>query len=265
MSESATRVTASDKTAAVLGLGEVGAEFARGLLEAGWVVQGWDPDARRVVPGVEQMAGPIDAAHGTVLVISATTASASRSAADSVVPALGGGVVYADLNTAGADLKRQLAATIETTGAVFADVAVMSPVPGKGVHLPLIVSGSGAERFADLLLAAGASVEVVPGGPGAAASRKLIRSVFMKGLAAAVLEGRDAAVAAGCEEWFLQDVAGTLAAADRDLVSRLIDGSSKHSLRRVDELEAVAELLRELGVTPRLTEAAKEVIAGAGA
>jgi 3-hydroxyisobutyrate dehydrogenase-like beta-hydroxyacid dehydrogenase len=256
---------AGDKTAAVLGLGEVGAEFARGLRQADWILRGWDPDTKRVVAGVERSAGPIDAAHGAVLVVSATTASAARSAAESVVPALCGGVVYADLNTAGADLKRQLAATIEMTGAVFADVAVLSPVPGKGVQLPLIASGSGAERFAELLRAAGASVEVVPGGAGAAASRKLIRSVFMKGLAAAVLEGRDAAVAAGCEEWFLQDVAETLAAADRELVSRLIDGSSRHSLRRVDELDAVAELLRELGVEPRLTEAAKEIIADAGA
>ena len=42
------------------------------------------------------------------------------------------------------------------------------------------------------------------GEAGAAAARKLVRSVFYKGLAAAVTEALRAARAAGCEQWLRQ-------------------------------------------------------------
>ena len=127
----------------------------------------------------------------------------------------------------------------------------MAPVPGRGLRTPLLASGSGAERFAELLRPLGAQVEVLGASPGTAAARKLLRSVFMKGLAAALLEGAAAARAAGCEDWFRQDAAATLAEADGRLVDRLLEGSRVHAARRVHELDAAAELLRELGVQPR--------------
>jgi 3-hydroxyisobutyrate dehydrogenase-like beta-hydroxyacid dehydrogenase len=50
-------------------------------------------------------------------------------------------------------------------------------------------------------------VDVLPGPPGAAAARKLVRSVFYKGLAAAVTEALRAARAAGCEPWLRDNIA----------------------------------------------------------
>ena len=43
----------------------------------------------------------------------------------------------------------------------FADVALMSPVPGRGLSTPALVSGSGATEFADLINERGGRVEVV--------------------------------------------------------------------------------------------------------
>ena len=246
---------------AIIGIGEAGAEMARDLVAAGCSVRATDPSPAREVPGAELVGSAADAVRGAELVLSLTTAVAARAAATAAAPALRPGAVYADLNTGSAELKRDVAVTVERAGALFADVAVMAPVPGRGLRTPMLASGSGAERFAELLRPLGADVEVLGGDPGAAAARKLLRSVFMKGLAAALLEGDAAAQAAGCEDWFRQEAAATLAEDDGRLVDRLLEGSRVHAARRVHELDCAAELLRELGVQPRVTNAARAVLA----
>ena len=245
---------------AVIGLGEAGAAIARDLAGAGCDLRAWDADPTRRPEGIGIADGIPDAVHGAALVLSLVSAAGAREVVSEAAAAIRPGAVFADLNTSSAALKHELAASIEAAGALFADVAVMAPVPGRGLRVPLLASGAGATRFAELVRPLGAQVELLPGGPGAAAARKLLRSVFMKGLAAALLEGDAAARAAGCAEWFRADVAETLAAADGALVERLLEGSRAHSVRRVHELEAAAELLRELGVTPHVTEAAEAVL-----
>jgi 3-hydroxyisobutyrate dehydrogenase-like beta-hydroxyacid dehydrogenase len=247
-------------TACVIGLGEAGGEIARDLAAAGWTVRGFDIDPSRRPEGVTVADTMADAVRGANVVLSLATAAAARDVASAAAPELRPGAVFADLNTSEAALKRQLAADVEARGALFADVAVLAPVLGRGLCTPLLMSGSGAQRLAELLRPLGASIEVLDGPAGAAASRKLIRSVFMKGLAAALLEGEAAARAAGCEDWFRQDAAATLAGADGQIVGRLLDGSRSHAGRRVEELRASAELLRELGVDPHVTEAAQAVL-----
>jgi 3-hydroxyisobutyrate dehydrogenase-like beta-hydroxyacid dehydrogenase len=245
------------ETAAVLGLGEAGAVVARALAEAGWTVRGWDVRSGLAVDGVS-VAGDLEsAAADAALVVSLVTAASARAVAEQAAPSLAPGTVYADLNTAGAALKRELAAVVEPSGALFADVAVLAPVPGRGLRTPFLASGAGAARFAELLRPAGATVDVLPGPPGTAAARKLIRSVLMKGLAAALLEGDAAARAAGCEDWYLEDAARTLDAAR---VERLLQGTRMHATRRLHELEDAAAQLRELGVEPHITTAAHAVI-----
>ena len=67
-----------------------------------------------------------------------------------------------------------------------------------------------------------------------AATRKLLRSVFMKGLAAAALESLHAARAAECEPWLRAELASVLR-ADASLLDRLVEGSARHAARRVEE------------------------------
>src|SRR5262249_29854783 len=147
------------------------------------------PRPMREVAGAELAASTADAVRGADLVLSLTTSEAAQDAASRAAAALPPGAVYADLNTGGARSKRGGAATVEGAGAPFAHGAVMAPVPGRGLRTPLLASGSGAARFAELLQPLGAQVDVLGPEPGIAAERKLIRSVFMKGLAAALLEG----------------------------------------------------------------------------
>ena len=87
---------------------------------------------------------------------------------------------------------------------------------------------------------------------------KLVRSVFMKGLAASVVESMQAAEAAGRADWLEQEIAAMIG---RPFLERAVEGSRKHAARRVDEMEAARDLLLELGVEPRIAAASAAQLA----
>ncbi|MGH3320675.1 MAG: NAD(P)-binding domain-containing protein, partial [Streptosporangiaceae bacterium] len=251
---------------AVLGLGEAGAAYARGLAAAGVPVAGWDPARGKVIEGalegalegVEPAPGPAEAVREASVVLSLNSGSVAEQAARAAAPGLRKGTLFADLNTAAPATKVAVAGVVERRAATFADVALLAPVPRAGVATPALVSGDGAEEYARRLRGLGAPVEVVEGGPGAAATRRLLRSVFMKGLAAVVLESLWAAAAVGSEPWVRAQIVDELERADASLVDRLVEGSSRHAVRRVDEVRAAMGLLAGVGVPARTTGAALE-------
>jgi 3-hydroxyisobutyrate dehydrogenase-like beta-hydroxyacid dehydrogenase len=242
---------------AVLGLGEAGGEIARDLAAGGARVVGWDPAGPASPDGVEAAAGEREAVAEADLVLSANSASVAVEVAGSVAPALREGALYADLNTGAPGLKRAVAEALGGRGADFVDVALMAPVPGRGVRTPALASGPGAERFAAALRGFGMPVTDVGPEVGAAAARKLVRSVFAKGLAAAVGEALDAADRLGCGDWLYGGLERTLEEADAALLRRLVEGSRKHAGRRVEEMTAAVAMLEELGVEPRVAAASE--------
>jgi 3-hydroxyisobutyrate dehydrogenase-like beta-hydroxyacid dehydrogenase len=241
---------------ALLGLGEAGAAIAADLVAAGAEVSGWDP-AWPSVDGVRLTGSAAEAVGDADVVLSLNAQSAAVPAAESVAEALPAGCLYADLNTASAAVKRAVADAVPV---LFADIALLAPVPGNGLATPSFASGPGAERYADTMHPLGAKVEIVGSEPGDAAARKLLRSVFTKGLAAAIVESLAAARAAGCEDWLRADIAKTLRDADDDLLERLERGSIAHAKRRVDEMESASALLDELGVAPHVARASVAVL-----
>ncbi len=241
----------------VLGLGEAGSRIAPGLAAAGAIVHAFDP---KVPPpaGVEGFSSDADAARGASIVIALTSAHEAAATLEQALPGMTEGTIYADLNTASAGLKTVLAAAAARVGAAFADVALMAPVPELGLRTPMLVSGPAAADYASVLGALGATVTILDGPPGTAASRKLLRSVFYKGLAAAVTEALRAGRAADCEDWLRNDISQVLAEASAATVDRLEQGSIRHARRRMDEMAAAGDLLDELGVPARVTRASRE-------
>src|SRR5262249_43467197 len=154
--------------------------------------------------------------------------------------------------------KQRLAELARAAGVGFTDVALMAPVPGNGLGTPMVASGVAAPSLTSALAPLGATVEVLPGPAGAAAARKLVRSVFYKGMAAAVTEALRAAHAAGCEDWLRANIAAELTAASAATVERLEQGSRRHARRRADEMAAAAELLAGLGVPARIAAASEQ-------
>jgi 3-hydroxyisobutyrate dehydrogenase-like beta-hydroxyacid dehydrogenase len=250
------------RTIAVLGLGEAGAAIAADLIAAGARVLGVDPAAPGPPAGVELVPDAVGAVAPAEVVLSVNAAAVALEAAEAAAPGLGEGQLFADLNTAAPALKRELALLVEARGASFADVALLGPVPGRGVRAPALVSGAGAGHFAEVLGEFGMPIEEVGAEPGAAAARKLARSVFMKGLAAAIGEALEAAERLGCEDWLQADIEATLEAADPGLLRRLIEGSREHAGRRVDEMGAAVAMLEELGVKPHVAAASEAWLRG---
>jgi 3-hydroxyisobutyrate dehydrogenase-like beta-hydroxyacid dehydrogenase len=250
-------MTAGPPVVAVLGLGEAGSLIAADLSAAGAVVQGFDPRVPAGT-GVLERASDADACRQAAVVLALTSAHDAVETLSLALPGIGQGAVYADLNTASAGLKSRLAGLAASAGIGFADVAMMSPVPGNGLRTPMLACGPAAEPFATALNPLGASVQVLPGPPGTAATHKLIRSVFYKGLAAAVGEALQAARAAGCEEWIRQNIGAELDSAGAADIDRLERGSVRHARRRADEMAAASDLLRELGVQPLLASATEQ-------
>jgi 3-hydroxyisobutyrate dehydrogenase-like beta-hydroxyacid dehydrogenase len=241
---------------AVLGLGEAGGRLAADLVAAGAEVRGYDPAATASPAGIARMPDAEAAVSGCGVVLSVNSAAAARAVAAGALPALGPDAVFADLNTASPALKRELAAL--TGDAPFADVALLGPVPVRGLRTPALAAGSGARAFADVLGPLGMPVEVVSAEAGDAAARKLLRSVFMKGLAASAIESLDAATAAGQAEWLESEIAAVIG---EELLQRLVAGSRAHAVRRVDEMEAASDLLLELGIEPSIAAASAAVLA----
>jgi 3-hydroxyisobutyrate dehydrogenase-like beta-hydroxyacid dehydrogenase len=234
---------------AVLGLGEAGGAIAADLRAAGAEVRGYD-----VLPERTEAASAAEAISGADVVLSLTTAESALAAARSAMDALSDDAVYADANTGSVALKQDLAALL---GAGFADVALMAPVPGRGVGTPALAAGPGAARFAAAFVPLGMPVEVLEAEAGAAARRKLLRSVAWKGIAAVVIEALAAGRAAGDEAFVRAQIAQLLPGGDID---RMAGGSRIHARRRVQELDDVIDQLRELGVQPRMTSAARELL-----
>jgi 3-hydroxyisobutyrate dehydrogenase-like beta-hydroxyacid dehydrogenase len=247
-------------TIAVLGLGEAGGALARDLVAAGAVVRGYDP-AVTATDGVLDTGSEAEAAGGADLVLSVNSASAAVDALKTGLTGLGTGAIWADLNTASPGTKRTLAEIAAGSGAPFADVAIMAPVPGYGLRVPMLASGGAAERVAELLRPFDASIEVMAGPAGLAAERKLLRSVFFKGMAAAVVEALVAARTAGCEDWLRELIEDELTRADAKTVERLVSGSHRHAVRRTAEMAAAAEMLGELGVPADVASAARDHLA----
>ncbi|HEX5188268.1 MAG TPA: DUF1932 domain-containing protein [Streptosporangiaceae bacterium] len=251
------RQAAGSPVIAVLGLGEAGSAIAADLAAAGAVVRGFDP-AVLAGQGVEQCEGDAHACHGAAVVLALTCAHEAEDALRAALPGVGPGAIYADLNTASAGLKQRLAGLSEAAGTAFADVALMAPVPGRGLSTPMLACGQAAGQFAQALGPLGATVDVLPGPPGTAAARKLVRSVYYKGLAAAVTEALRAAAAAGCEDWLRAVIAAELTEASASTLDRLERGSIRHARRRADEMAAAADLLTELGIPARIASASEQ-------
>jgi 3-hydroxyisobutyrate dehydrogenase-like beta-hydroxyacid dehydrogenase len=241
---------------AVLGLGEAGSAIASDLVAAGGQVRGYDPVAI-APPGVLNCIDEADAVRTAGLILSVNNARVAVSVFEEPADNVVAGAVWADMNTTEPALKRRLSMLASQRGVVFADIAIMTSVPGRGLATPLLASGEGARRVATVLGAYGASVEVLDEPAGAAAQRKLIRRVFYKGMAAAVVEALAAAHAVGLEDLLWDNMAHELANSPAEALQRMVSGTHRHAARRADEMAAAARMLADLGVEPDIAHAAE--------
>lgn len=237
----------------VFGLGEAGAAIAIDLAEAGARVIGYDPADVATPKGIDRARNPTDAVVDADVVLAITASSDAQAAFEQAAAALPERAIYADLSTSSASAKQRLALLCAGRGAAFVDVALMSTVPGKGMRTPSLASGTGADAYVRLLSPLGVTVESVGDVAGVAATRKLLRSVVLKGVAGLVIESMRAANAAGLAEETWANLVDQFTVMDETFLRRLVSGTEPHAVRRLHEMEATAELLAELDVEPIMT------------
>lgn len=241
---------------AILGLGEVGSRLARDLLANGVHVSGWDPNPRQIPDGVAFAANNPEAAKDADLILSTNLAAVAIEVAREVLPSLRAGQIFADMNTAAPEVKREIDDLFQNSAALFTDVAIMAPILPKGIRTPTLACGQGAEAFSSFLAPHGMAVSVLPEVAGQAATQKLLRSVFYKGIAAVVIETLEAARALNLESWVREQMMTLL--RDEAMIDRFVEGSRIHAERRIHEMDAVIDLLEEVDVQSYTSSAARQ-------
>jgi len=238
---------------AILGIGEAGGTLARDLIAKGITVRGWDPEPRNLPDGLDFAESNPAAVAGADVVLSVNWASVAIDVAKEVAPVLQPNQLYADMNTAAPQLKRELAPFIEKTGASFVDAALMDPVPPKGLGTQVYASGNGAEAFAEKMSPLGMPVTYLDDEAGNAATYKLVRSIMYKGVAAVIVECLEAAEKLNMTEYARTQMLKII--YDEPMIDRFVSGSIKHAERRVHEMEAVVEMLDSIGVSAFTSQA----------
>lgn len=243
---------------AILGLGEAGTHFANGLSALGFTVFGWDPDPRRQLSEKVHFAkSNLEAAQNADMIWSVNLTQVSEDVVKEVLPVLNPQKIYAELNTSSPKKKQAIGEILGPSGVQYVDVAIMAPVPPKGIFTPMLAAGEGAIAFADVLQPYGLNVNAVAGAVGQAALLKLLRSIVYKGIAAVICEAMDAGIAFDQEKYIREQISSIIGGQD-DLIDRFVEGSRTHAVRRIHEMDAVVDMLTNKGLSPLMSQAAKE-------
>src|SRR5262249_31906512 len=152
-------------------------------------------------------------------------------------------------------------------GTLYVDAGVRGTVAADGYEVSIVAAGPGAAKLESLVRPWGMNVTSVSGPAGHASRIKLVRSVYMKGRDAAILEMLIAASRYGIEDIVIESIGA--AAGERvpfpALAERVMTGLSVHAGRRAHELSASARVLQDAGVKPLVTRAcARRLTAAAG-
>ncbi len=228
---------------AVLGLGEAGRLFSAGFISAGQEVLAFDPAPVETPAGVQRFNSAGEAVAKADIVLSLVTARFAESVAAEVASSLKPEAVYVDLNSGSPSLKQAVETALGEKASQFSDGSVMGSVPANKEKAPIALSGAAADRAASLLNEAGGNAEAISTVVGDASSRKLLRSVFAKGLGALITEALDAAEHFGDRETMLKVIAEYV--PDDSIVARLESGTKLHAVRRQHEVADSLAMLKE--------------------
>lgn len=237
----------------LFGIGEAGSLIGADLLGCGCEVHAYDPAPVTTPAGMTRHADPVSAVEGADWVMALNAMRDARTALEQALDAIPPAAVYVDFSTSDPAFKRALAETAAGRELAFVDVALMSTVPGSGMRTPMLVSGSGADRFIDTFAPLGMPLTLVEGPAGSAALRKLLRSIFVKGMAGLAIESLHAAEKSGLGEWGLQHLGDTMDSSDAAFLKRMVVGTGIHARRRLDEMNAAKALLESLDIEPLMT------------
>ncbi len=256
----------------IIGFGEVGGIFARGLLGKDGIdsVHAWDlkftdpatGEELRAAAGRDGIRAEADMAALCAradLLISAVTASNTLDVAREAARHARAGSRFLDLNSASPGTKGRCADALQAVGVDYVEAGVMTSVPPYGIRVPMLLGGAKAAALAEMLSGWGMDARVVSDRLGIASAIKMSRSVMIKGLEALVIESYTTARRYGVEAHVLPTLKETFPQIDWDrqgayFFSRVV----QHGKRRAEELREAARTVQEAGLVPTMAGAIAE-------
>ena len=246
----------------VLGFGEAGSTIASGLASDGLEgIRVWQrlpgSDAVReagrqaglsVTDNLEDVVGASD------LLVSLVAPEAALEVAQQAAPWVRG-KYYLDLNTVTPGTTMRIDEAVSEHGGRFVGGAIMGPLKAEQHHVTILISGPHARRVEAILKEWADGVRAIGNRVDLASSVKMIRSVYTKGLEAAVVEMMIAAHLVGCTHEVLGSTEDLLELDPfklrfRAMAAEIVREQVPHAARRAREMEQVVATLEELGVRP---------------
>lgn len=250
-------------TFAFIGFGEAGGLLAAGLTTSGATVAAtYDIlihdvakapalAAKATKQGVKAADSAAQAIAGADIIISAVVSNEALNAARNVASVIAPGQTYMDINSCSPMMKQDAAKAIEAKGGAYIDTAVMDLVPPHGHKVPMFLSGKTAAKVAPVLKGFGMNVEAISEAVGTASTIKMVRSVFLKGFSAILLESLVAASKVDAQEKVLDSLQVTFPQIDwRQMSDYYATRLIKHAKRQAAEMHEVSETLEHLGLEP---------------
>ena len=204
-----------------------------------------------------------DAWIGTCDVIAGCAdGGATTAIADTVADRGRSGQILLDFATAAPATKKAAAQRLDACGQHYVDIAIMGAITISGADTPLLAAGAADQaavrRVGDRLVTAGLRLTWLDDAvAGDAASLKLLRSAFTKGLEALAVECLIAADHFGVRET-LYDVLGDIDATPLPrFLDMLVTTHLVHAERRLAEIEQAEAQLRQADLPVRLLPAVR--------
>lgn len=166
-----------------------------------------------------------------------------------ILPYVQKGALIADFSTAAPTDKRQASLEAEQLGVKFVDVVIMGSIALLGAETPLLCAGKDSEQIVGIMQELKAPIRVLEGAnPGEAASLKLLRTVFTKGLEALTVECLIAAEHHGVREKLYDILSDIDNSSLRDFLEMLLRTHVIHAPRRQHEVKEAAKQLTLAGL-----------------
>lgn len=260
-----------DVSMCFLGFGDLAVSWAAALRGRDWITvsaylpadsasrrhPGWDDRVMRAgVSPVDDLAAAVD---GADVIIAAVPARVSPAVASACFPHMGGSGLYVDPSPAAPNIKSDICRAASEQGVSYVDLALLGTVTMSGLEVPLLAAGPRADRFLELGCRLGMQITKVSDQAGDATRVKLVRSVYMKGRDALIVELLIAGNLIGAEHVLVDSISTAPGeqVSFAELVDRVLPALARHAERRADELNDTGAVLRELGLDPIMVEAAE--------
>lgn len=208
--------------------------------------------------GVALVSSAAEVAQWADVLFAAVPSSFTLDVCREVKDCLRPGQLYIDVSASTPATKEAIWNLIGGTGVLFVDAAMLGSLPKDKHRVPITASGNGASKFREVMAPHGMEITLAGEKAGAASAIKLVRSIFMKGIASLMIEMLQAADAYGVSDEVVSSISKSMDGIPfTSHLDRLVTGSALHCTRRAAELKGSIAMLSEAELSPEMTTAAK--------